>query len=347
MQSYDCCMPCQKGIELPSEYNTLSVGIALYDPQNGMILDANERVETILGYTTEQLRDRSIESYTANTHPRSESDFQRHLYESTTDSPRQFTWRFKRADGELIWAEIELSRQTVADRPCVRAEIRDITDYYETYHRAELFWRILRHNLRNEATIIAGNMSQIIETTTVASVREAATTIRNRGRNLSSIAESVKEIEQAVTQTETELVRRHATTAVEQVVDDVECEYPSAEISITERDEMWIAGEGAFTHALTHALENAIVHSEDERPAVDVSIGSSPNTGRVEIDISDSNPPIHDDEFDALFTPDETTPTCHGSGVGLFVMKWCIESLGGEIEFKQRDPQGNIVRLQS
>jgi hypothetical protein len=26
-------------------------------------------------------------------------------------------------------------------------------------------------------------------------------------------------------------------------------------------------------------------------------------------------------------------------------MKWCIESLGGELEFEERDPRGNVVRL--
>lgn len=99
----------------------------------------------------------------------------------------------------------------------------------------------------------------------------------------------------------------------------------------------------AFTHALTAALENAIVHSDEAEPVVEVSIGPSPNTGRVEICIKDANPPIPEDELEALFKPTETTSTYHGTGVGLFVMKWCVESLGGEIKFETREPRGNAI----
>jgi PAS domain-containing protein len=55
--------------EFPSAYNTLHVGVALYDPDTGAILDGNDRVELVFGYTTEELRDLSIEEYTANTYP--------------------------------------------------------------------------------------------------------------------------------------------------------------------------------------------------------------------------------------------------------------------------------------
>ncbi|TKX83031.1 ATP-binding protein, partial [Halorubrum sp. SS5] len=37
--------------------------------------------------------------------------------------------------------------------------------------------------------------------------------------------------------------------------------------------------------------------------------------------------------------------TSHGSGIGLFVMKWCVESLGGEVLFESRNSGGNAVCL--
>jgi len=338
-------MPPHDEIKLPREYDTLHTGIALYDPNGGRIVDANERLEEIFGYTTEQLRELSVEMYTANTYSYSESAFLSRLEKSAAGSPQQFTWRIKRADGELIWVQIHLSKQRRADRTGVRAELRDITDYYETHHRAELFWRMLRHNLRNKAAIILGNANLIPVQTESDSLREAAATIRAQIKELGSMTDSVKEIEQAVATTKTHHIRRHATTAVQDVIDEFNSEYPAANIKLCERAEMGIEIDDAFSHALIHALENAVIHSNNEKPVVEVGIGSSPNTGRVEICIEDTNPPIPDDELKALFTPVETTSTSHGTGVGLFVMKWCIESLGGEIEFNNRDPQGNAVRF--
>lgn len=336
-------MSSQKGIELPPEYDTLHIGVALYDPAEGTILDVNERFETLLGYTTGELRNLSVETYTANTYPHSDPEFCDRLQAAVAGTPRQFTWRVKRADGELVWVQIHLSRQQLSGRACVRAEVRNITNHYETRHREELFWRVIRHNLRNEAAAVLGNANLIRAHAEAELVQDAATTVRERAENLGAIATSVKEIEQAVSNADSQFVQRHATAAVRDVVREVVTDYPAVEVTLEERAEMGIRVDEAFGYALTEAIENAIVHSDEAEPVVDVTVGPSPNTGRVEICIEDTNAPILEDELDALFAPAETTSTSHGTGVGLFVMKWCIESLGGEIKFERREPRGNAI----
>lgn len=338
-------MSSKERFELPSEYDTLHIGIAFYNPDTGTILDANERLEQILGYSVEQLRNLPVAEYTANTYPHSESEFHDRLCASADGHSQQFTWRVKRADGELIWVQLYMSQQHSGGESGVHVEMRDITDYYETHHRAELFWRLLRHNLRNEAAIILGYTNQLTAHAKMENVEDLIETIRARGENLGNMAESVKEIEHAVTNTETEYVRRPATATVRNITNQVGATYPATEISISEGEEMWIEINDAFSYALTHAVENAIIHSNEGVPVVNIDVGPSPNTGRVEICIKDTNPVIPDEEIEALFAPTETTNTSHGSGIGLFVMKWCVESLGGEVRFETRTPQGNAVYL--
>jgi PAS domain S-box-containing protein len=331
--------------ELPQEYDTLTVGIALYDPETGAIIDSNSQLESIMGYPVDRLREIPIERYTGNTYSFSEADFVHRLRASATGDPQRFNWRIKRGDGELIWTRIRLSQYPSGSQGRVFAEIRDITDYYDTSHRAELFWRILRHNLRNEATIIRGNATRIKDITESDSVSSAAQTIRSRATELGDIAESVKEIEQAVDSTDTQRVYQNVAVAVEEAAATVRTNHPAAEITIGEREEMWAHVDKAFDAALAHGLDNAIVYNETTEPVVRVEIGPSPNTGRIDIRISDRNPPIPDAEIKPLFAHEEATSTSHGSGVGLFVMKWCIESLGGEIEFEKRTPKGNVIHL--
>jgi PAS domain S-box-containing protein len=335
-------MASQTGHALPAAYDALNIGIALYDPDSGAILDGNERVTEIFGHPVSELRERSISAYTANTFIHSVADFKSRLQDSAAGEPRQFTWRIKRADGKLIWARIHLSQRVVSGQTYVCAEVRDITDYFETHHREELLWRILRHNLRNEATVIAGNTARITAAAGTEAVQEASETIRSRVENLTNIVESVKQIERAVSRSGTDYTRCHVTRRVQDIVNTIVTDYPAAEITVTDRTGMWIDSNEAFTYALTHAIENAIIHSEAVTPAVEVRIGPSPNTGRVEICIRDSNPPIPDTEVSALFDPTQATETAHGTGVGLFVMKWCIESLGGELRF-ERSGDGNAV----
>ena len=187
-------MSSKKLSELPSEYNSLHTGVALYDPNAGTVLDANKRLEQILGYTVDQLRDLSVTEYTANTYRHSESEFHDRLYASVNGDPQQFTWRVKRADGELIWVQLYISQQQYEGEIYAHVEMRDITDYYETYHRAELFWRILRHNLRNDAAVILGYTNQILAHAEIEGIEESIATIQSRGENLGNMAQSVKEI---------------------------------------------------------------------------------------------------------------------------------------------------------
>lgn len=338
-------MSAESAIELPPGYDTLHVGIALYDPETATILAANQRAEDIFGYPIDALRDLPVTRYTANTYSFSESQFGNRLSAAAEGSRQEFVWRVKRADGELIWVRVYLSRESRNGPVYVRAELRDITADYNTRHREELFWRLLRHNLRNKANVISGHAREITTTATEQGIQTDAERIQTVAMELGEIADSVREIQQAVDRSESGRRRHRATAAVRDVVDELLEAYPDVEIAVTEREEMWIDVDRAFAHALTHAIENAIVHSDDGTPTVEVIIGPSANTGRVEIRIEDRNPVIEDVELDALFHHEDTTSLSHGSGVGLFVMKWCIESLGGEIRFERRDPRGNTVRF--
>lgn len=344
---------------LPPAYDALRVGIALFDPIDATVASANERLESLVGYSTEELRDLSVGRYTANTYRFSESEFADRLREATAGDSPEFTWRVKRSDGELVWVRVSLSEWrgdggrgddengpgNEAAESLVLAEIRDITEHYAASRRETLFWRVLRHNLRNEANKIIGYTGEILRTTDDEEVRDAAASARSAATGLGAIATSVKEIQQAVSRSETSRSYRLAVDAVRDVVAALEPSYPDAEFVVAERRPMWVHVDAAFDHALRHAIENAVRHAADPGPTVEVTVRPSPNTGRVEIRVADANPHIPKAETDALDAFGEVTSTRHGTGVGLFVMKWCIESLGGELEFERREPRGNVVRL--
>jgi PAS domain S-box-containing protein len=336
-------MDSRRGPGLSPAYDTLHIGIALYDPTDGSVADANDRAVSILGYDRATLRSLDVDRYTANTYSFSASDFRKRLRAASAGEAQTFTWRVKRGDGELVWVRLRLS-QRAADDKWVRAEIRDITNHYDAKHRAGLFWRILRHDIRNKSAIVSGYAEEIADGDDPDQMRAAAAIISDAATDLGNAATSVRQIQEAVTADPGDRRVRSATQAVEDVAAECRTDYPDAEITVTEREAVGIAADRAFSHALRHAIENAIVHSDAAAPTVEVRIGRSPNTGRAELSIVDENPPIDDAELDVLFRPDARTSTRHGSGVGLFVMRWCVESLGGEIGI-ERHARGNVVRF--
>ncbi|MFC7019649.1 MULTISPECIES: PAS domain-containing sensor histidine kinase [Haloarcula] len=334
-------MSVQRDERLPARLEQLHVGIVLYDPETGAVLDVNGRIESLFGYDVATLREMTVDEYSANTQTEGGEQFREWLRAAAAGEPQQCRWRVKRADGELIWTEIRLSRYGGSE--CVIAEVFDVTDYYAATRRVGLFSRVLRHNLRNDVTVIAGRAENIRTETDERRVQADAATIRRKAGEVARLTESVKQIDRAMAETVADRTLENATDAVAEVIERLRERYPDASVTVTERDEMWVHIDDAFDHALTHAVDNAIRH-DDGDPTVEVTVGASPNTGRVEIRVADTAPPIPDTELDAIDDLTQTTTTAHGSGTGLFVMKWCVESLGGELRFDRHD-DGNVVTI--
>lgn len=338
-------MAAERPVPFPPEYDALSIAIAVYDAADARIERTNGRFESLFGYAADELREMAPDRYTANTYRFSEAEFAARLRDAAGGEPQQFPWRIKRADGELTWVRVSLSEWDGGRDAHVLAEVRDITDHYAASRRETLFWRVLRHNLRNEANKLVGYAEAVAREADRDRLRDAGRKARETALELGTIATSVKEIQQAVGQSETHSTPRLAADAVRDVITVLEPSYPDAAFLLDERRPMWIRADAAFDHALRHALENAVRHAADPDPTVAVTVAPSPNTGRVEICVSDTNAHIPQVETDALDTTAELTTTRHGTGVGLFVMQWCIESLGGELTFERREPRGNRVRF--
>lgn len=336
-------LPGQDDFPLPSTFDRLHVGIILHDPETGAIRDVNSRLEVMYGYEAAELREMKFEEFSANTSSYTQQVADRRIDAAAQGTPQKFEWRIKRADGELIWVDIHLSRITIHGMTYVMGEVTDITEYKHNDRRVSLFHRLLRHNLRNDINVVSGFAHYIRTASETDTVTTSAAKIEHAATDLTRMSESVKQIEDTISEKQCYWSRRSALDVVTEIVDEFRTRELPGSISISEQTEMWIAVDDALAYALTHAIENAILHSDQSKPTVRIVIDESPNTGRVEIRVIDDGPPIPDMEIDALDESTETTPTSHGSGVGLFVMKWCIESLGGELQIEQHSHPGNTV----
>lgn len=333
----------QTSDELPEQYERLHIGVALYDPATARVLDANERLESLYGYPISALKRLSVDEYSANTYDHSPDRLRQRFRAAADGESQSFRWRVKRADGTLVWVQVDLSAITVGGERRVLAEVRDIEASTTASQRVGLLSRIMRHNLRNDLTVISGRAERIAAVDEEDRFREHVETIRRTADSIERMTESVRQIERAATPDSTRWERQRAARVARASVDGLRERYPDADITVEEATPMWFDVDGTFAQALSHAVENGIVHATASDPSVTVTVDESPNTGRVEIRVTDDCPPIPPTEIDALDAPGENASTAHGTGVGLFVMKWSIESLGGEIAFERADDRGNVV----
>jgi len=338
-------MDSPKTVTLPAVFDDLHVGITLHDPDDGSVLDGNKRLEELYGYSAAELRTMAVGDYTAPSTRFSQEKAVRLIRAAAAGDSQVFEWHVERSTGELLWVRVHLSATTIDGTPCVLSEIRDITEYRARERRLRLLSRIVRHNLRNEMTLLMGYADRLRAAIEKDSLEEEVETILDIATEVGTLSDSISQIEEIASPDATQRSPTNLPEVVESIVESAKTEYPNAEFTLDVDADVWVSADKGVHYAIEHAVENAIEHNDQDEPAVTVTVSDVPERNQGVVRIADDGPPIPDVEVEVLDEESETDSTYHGSGVGLWVMKWCLDSLGGSLSFDENDPRGNVVSL--
>ena len=183
--------------------------------------------------------------------------------------------------------------------------------------------RVLRHNLRNDMSVIRGYTQLMAEKLDDDIYGETA--LKNID-GLIELTEKARELDEIVA-AEYERESTEVVSLVETVVDTVRREYPNATVSIESDQVITAALFPGFERALRELIENAAKHS-GAHPRIVVTVETVPNA--VEIHVEDNGPGLDPGEADVLETGAET-PLTHGSGLGLWLTHWIVSNHDGKI----------------
>jgi signal transduction histidine kinase len=204
---------------------------------------------------------------------------------------------------------------------------------------------LLRHNLRNDLTVILGN-AQIIEEQ-VPEVADRTAVIRRTGEGLLETAEKEREV--------IDLLTGDATPgpvvvpeAVDDAVSEVRDRYPEAVIDVSTPEEPARATARALDElraVVVELLENSIRHSRGDRPVAEVAVAVPADSETVALVVTDEAPAIPDAEAAVLRGEHEMTDVYHSSGLGLWLVYWVVELSDGEVTVSPGDGD-NAVRIE-
>ncbi|WP_226008251.1 PAS domain-containing sensor histidine kinase [Natrinema salinisoli] len=338
-------MGSYENVMLPESFDDLDVGITLRNPNTGELIDMNGQVEELYGYSRPDLLEMSLGDYTAPSTKFSEEEAIRRIRLAASGDSQVFEWRIERGNGELIWVQVRLNQTTISGTLCVLAEIRDITGYKAREQRLRLLNRVVRHNLRNETNILMGYADRLKGAVEKETLEQEAETILEIATEIGTLSDSVRQIEEIAEPDATQRTSLNIGELVETTVSEIRSEYPIAELTIETQADIWVKADKGLKYAIEHAVDNAIVHNDQEIPIVGVFATVNENTNQAEVKIIDNGPTIPQMEIDVLNDQEEASNTYHGSGLGLWVMQWCVGSLGGELIFEENSPRGNVVRI--
>lgn len=219
----------------------------------------------------------------------------------------------------------------------------NITEERQREQQLAVLNRVLRHNLRNETTVIGGYAELLEEAVVDPEHAAKAESITAASDRLNNIAEKVRSFEQVQSRDiQPESVSLQETLSA--VLEPHTESYSEATITSTvDPPSLRVRTDPVLLEMLLENLvENALVHSVNE-PAVHVAASDSPETtADVRFEVRDTNEPIPEQELDTIRAGTES-PLQHGQGIGLWLSYWCTRRLRGNITFEYDD--GNVVAV--
>lgn len=217
---------------------------------------------------------------------------------------------------------------------------RNVTGRSRYEQRLEVTQRVLRHNLRNDVSVIRAHAEHIArnghnpEAQRIVDTTEDLIDLSEKTRLITRI-EGDDEMGTVSVDVRKRL-REHCVQFAEAHSD------VSLECDIREKLSAPLQDPALFDIPIENIIENAVVHNDTADPQVRISARRVDSTIRVQVE--DNGPEIPDMELDALRTGSESAVR-HGSSIGLWLAYWSVRTAGGTIEF-DTDDGGNTVTLE-
>nr|WP_246403829.1 PAS domain-containing sensor histidine kinase [Halobellus ruber] len=220
--------------------------------------------------------------------------------------------------------------------------LQDITAERRREQRLAVLNRVLRHNLRNDLNVVQGYLDIAIGRVDDADLRGMLETAERKTAGVVELGEKARTIESAMGGEAGSV----ATVAVEPLLEDIRDDLlaeTDAEIGIEVPAELSVRTDASvFAVVLENLIGNGVVHNDADTPVVTVrTVEADP--GHVGFEIEDDGPGVPAHELDVLDATEETALE-HGSGLGLWIVKWGVASLGGTVDFEVSEA-GTTVRL--
>lgn len=284
---------------------------------NGRVADLNPASERTFGVKADQVVGRDLRTVVGAEEGTTLVDGTS-LTLTTADGPRRF----------------EVSASTVGDdrRTLGRALVlRDVTRRRLREQRLDVLNRVVRHNLRNDMNAVMGyaDLAETGDDGTPAG--EYLGEIAAVADDLVDLGKKAHDLEQTVAR---ESTARPAD--IRETVDHVlgRLDTGSATVSVDVPADLAVVTDGAVLELVVHeAIENAIEHG-GEAPNVAIAAGETDDGVRVVVE--DDGPGLPPQERRTVAAGEEI-PLEHGSGLGLWIVAWGVQWLGGELHLDCRD----------
>jgi len=306
-------------------------------------------VEEFLGYTADELDGKPVSVVMPD---EGTSDLAREYLDDVADGEALQVRDFplENRDGQTVYADIRVvpiydptvpdETKTPDDIVGAQAMVRDATERRRREGLISVINRVLRHNVRNELSVING-YAEMLAADLDGDAASRANQIIETANRLLDLSESAREIEANRDQSP-DVEPVDVVPIIDESVRQLRERYPDASVTVDSPDTAVAQALPRVETALWELLDNAAKHGGDH-PSVEVEVEVRDTDEQILITVADDGPGLPGSERQVLATGAEE-PLVHGQGLGLWLAYWLIGNLDGEIDIPEYE-QGTTVEV--
>lgn len=197
----------------------------------------------------------------------------------------------------------------------------------------QILTRYLRHNMRNGLNVIQGNTELLQGDGSLSSTQtELTETIIDKTEVLSEMSDTARTYSSLLGR-ESELSTFDLSKITTEAVQRVREDHSDVTFELDVPESCEIRARDGIQRAFEELIDNAVRHNDTRKPWVHIQVRDD-DGGRLVIE--DNGPGIPNQEIESLEKRAET-PLTHSQGVGLWLSKWLIEGVEGELSIEITD----------
>lgn len=201
--------------------------------------------------------------------------------------------------------------------------------------------RVLRHDIRNDATVIQGYADLLGDQSSVDD--GVIATIDKRVDDIVRLSDTARKLERVMAADETNLSPVDLASVVDEQANRVVEAYPGTALTIETEVDARVYAHDLVGSAVYNVVSNAAEHNDAPDPCVTVHVHPVEDNW-VTVRVVDNGPGIPTEERDVLRSGSESALK-HSSGLGLWLVNWIVRLSGGGLDIRSRDPRGTEVAL--
>jgi len=318
-------VPVSSRIARESVVESMDDGVVVVDGDDA-IVDINPRAASVFGVD----RDAAIESAASDLVP---------AYERLQAADDPDHCETVEMDGPSGTRYYEVSMTGLrADSPGREGRVvvlHDVTEQRNRIQQLDVLNRVLRHNLRNEMNVVHGYAGKL------DADGAAVDRIQEKAMRMVDLGDKAREIDRILDDgVAGDPMPVDDIVSVE--IDRARETYPDTEFAVETVDAP-VTVSRTLGPVLRNLLENAVEHNDAPEPTVTVTVTRA--DGTVAVAVADNGPGIPEGERSVLRTREET-PLEHSSGLGLWLVNWGSETMGGSVTVECPEDGGSVVTVE-